>query len=202
MGIPIDRELRPSGFQGDEFLLRLCDVLIATAGLLVTAPLIGICIGLISLTSRGPAIFAQRRVGRRQRLFTCYKLRTMRSGTASVATHDAPRSAVTQVGAILRRTKLDELPQLWNVFIGDMSLVGPRPCLPTQTALRDARQARGVYALRPGITGPAQVLGVDMSEPERLAALDQSWVTGRSISAYIQLVAMTVVGRGRGDRVV
>jgi lipopolysaccharide/colanic/teichoic acid biosynthesis glycosyltransferase len=108
---------------------------------------------------------------------------------------------VTGFGAFLRRTKLDELPQLWNVLVGDMSLVGPRPCLPNQAELIGARDARGIYVLRPGITGPAQVQGVDMSNPERLAQLDATWLDERSVHSYLALIVLTVRGRGRGDRV-
>ena len=182
-------------------MIRVLDVLIAGVGLVVALPLLLICLPIISLTSAGAPIFAQQRVGRQQRLFVCYKLRTMRIGTVSAATHEVSRTAVTPLGALLRRTKLDELPQLWNVLVGDMSLVGPRPCLPGQTELISARDGRGVYALRPGITGPAQVLGVDMSEPERLSCLDQTWLVDRSVHAYLALIVLTLIGRGRGDRV-
>ena len=182
-------------------MIRVLDVLIAAFGLILAAPLFVICLPVISLTSEGPPIFAQPRVGRQQRPFICYKLRTMRLGTVSAASHEVSQSAVTPFGGFLRRTKLDELPQLWNVLVGDMSLVGPRPCLPSQTALIAAREMRGVYDLRPGITGPAQVLGVDMSEPERLAELDANWLRDRTLHAYIGLVMLTLIGRGRGDRV-
>jgi len=174
---------------------------LAGAGLVVAVPLLLICLPIISLTSAGAPIFAQQRVGRQQRHFTCYKLRTMRLGTVSAASHEVPATAVTPFGAFLRRSKLDELPQLWNVLVGEMSLVGPRPCLPSQTALIAARDARGVFSLRPGITGPAQVLGVDMSDPEQLSRLDQTWLQNRSVRAYLALIALTLIGRGRGDRV-
>ena len=182
-------------------MIRVLDVLIATVGLVMAMPLLLICLPIISLTSAGPPIFAQQRVGRQQRLFVCYKLRTMRIGTVSAASHEVSRTAVTPFGALLRRTKLDELPQLWNVLVGDMSLVGPRPCLPSQTALITARDERGVYVLRPGITGPAQVLGVDMSEPRYLAQLDETWLSNCSLREYLRLILLTAIGRGRGDRV-
>jgi len=108
---------------------------------------------------------------------------------------------VTPLGRWLRRLKLDELPQLWNVLRGDMSLVGPRPCLPSQTELIAERRARGVYALRPGITGVAQVAGVDMSDPPRLAALDATYLATVSAAADLRLLLATVRGAGRGDRI-
>ena len=95
--------------------------------------------------------------------------------TLSAASHETPASAVTPLGRRLRALKLDELPQLWNVLKGEMSLVGPRPCLPSQTVLVDEREKRGVLAIRPGITGKAQVMGVDMSDPARLAEIDASY---------------------------
>ncbi len=107
-----------------------------------------------------------------RKLFTCYKLRTMYSYTPSVGTHEVQLSSVTPIGRRLRRWKLDELPHLWNVLRGDMSLVGPRPCLPIQSELIEKRRQMGVLDFRPGITGLAQVAGVDMSDPERLANID------------------------------
>jgi O-antigen biosynthesis protein WbqP len=182
-------------------MIRFLDIAIAGLGLILVSPVLLACCLLVSLTSPGRPIFSQPRVGKNRRLFTCYKLRTMRSGTASAATHEVSPSAVTPVGAFLRRTKLDELPQLWNVVVGDMSLVGPRPCLPSQAELIGARDKHGIYALRPGITGPAQVQGVDMSNPERLAQLDATWLHERSLFTYLMLIVLTVRGRGRGDRV-
>lgn len=182
-------------------MTRIFDAAFAFLGLLATMPVVMICAVIISLTSPGPPIFAQPRVGRYRRPFTCYKLRTMRRGTISAASHEVSPSAVTPFGGILRRIKLDELPQLWNVLLGEMSLVGPRPCLPTQIALISAREARGVYSLRPGITGPAQVRGVDMSHPEKLAQVDETWLLDHSLRAYFRFVVLTIIGRGRGDRV-
>src|SRR5215217_490127 len=105
----------------------------------------------IRLQSPGNAVFAQARVGKHGNVFICYKLRTMYSGTANVPTHQVKASAVTPLGELLRQFKIDELPQLWNVLLGDMSLVGPRPCLPSQTELVEARRRLGVLAVRPGI---------------------------------------------------
>ena len=113
----------------------LFDRLSAAFGLLLTAPVVLILIPVIRLTSPGPAIFAQTRVGWKGREFTCYKLRTMAANTRQAATHEISAASVTGIGRILRKTKLDELPQLYNVLIGEMSLVGPRPCLPVQEEL-------------------------------------------------------------------
>jgi len=150
--------------------------------------------------TRSP-LFRQERVGRHQRPFTLVKFRTMRLDTASVATHLAEASAVTPFGRFLRRTKLDELPQLWNVLKGEMSLVGPRPCLPNQEELIAERQKRGVFEVPPGITGLAQVNGIDMSEPARLAEVDERMIRTLTLKDYFRYLVLTVTGKGSGDRV-
>ena len=180
---------------------RLLDVAAALAGLIVGSPLLLLCAIAIKASSPGPVIFAQERVGRGERRFTCYKLRTMYVATPHKASHEVSAAAVTPVGAFLRKVKLDELPQLVNVLRGEMSLVGPRPCLPSQTELIEARREAGVYALRPGITGVAQVQGVDMSQPARLAALDATYLGKAGLWTDLHILLLTVAGRGNGDRV-
>ena len=150
--------------------------------------------------TRSP-LFRQQRVGRHQKPFTLVKFRTMQPDTASVATHLADASAVTPFGRFLRRTKLDELPQLWNVLKGEMSLVGPRPCLLNQEELIAERQKRGVFEVRPGITGLAQVNGIDMSEPARLAEMDERMIRTFTLKDYVRYLVLTVAGKGSGDRV-
>lgn len=182
-------------------VLRTLDIVLASVGLVVAAPVLLVCAILIKATSEGPAIFRQARVGRDQRPFTCLKLRTMHRDTRSAASHEVACSAITPVGRRLRGTKLDELPQLWNVLRGEMSFVGPRPCLPIQTELIHARQRLGVYRVRPGITGPAQILGIDMSEPQRLAQADTRWLSDPSVRSYLKTILLTGLGGGSGDRV-
>jgi O-antigen biosynthesis protein WbqP len=172
---------------------RVIEVAVALAGLVLTSPVVLLCAVLVRATSPGPAVFAQERVGRDMRPFRCLKMRTMWRDTAQVPTHQSGAGAVTPVGRFLRRTKLDELPQLWNVVAGDMSFVGPRPCLPTQADLIEARRVRGVYALRPGITGLAQVRGIDMSQPERLAEVDAEYLARRSPTLDLRILAATLV---------
>ncbi|KAA0970915.1 sugar transferase [Aureimonas fodinaquatilis] len=180
---------------------RIFDIVSSFFGLMAFGWLILLLTVAIARDSPGPGLFAQKRVGKGERVFVCYKLRTMASDTVSAASHETPRSAVTRLGAVLRRWKLDELPQLWNVLKGDMSFVGPRPCLPMQEMLIEERRKRGVFALRPGITGLAQVQGVDMSEPERLATIDAAYAARRTIWLDLKLILQTMTGRGRGDRV-
>jgi O-antigen biosynthesis protein WbqP len=182
---------------------RSFDVLACVLFLLFFWPILLIVIIAIRLQSPGPAIFRQVRVGKNGRPFTCYKLRTMYSGTANLPTHEVQASSVTVLGEYLRRFKIDELPQLCNVLTGDMSLVGPRPCLPSQTALVEARRQLGVFEVRPGITGLAQVNGVDMSDADRLAELDAQYVRTQSLIGDFRLILATLRGQGVGvDQVV
>jgi O-antigen biosynthesis protein WbqP len=177
---------------------RAFDVAASAMLLLICWPLLFLVVIAIRLDSPGPAIFPQIRVGKDGRLFTCYKLRTMHLGTANLPTHQVGASSVTALGAHLRNFKIDELPQLYNVLTGDMSLVGPRPCLPTQVDLVEARRRLGVLAVRPGITGLAQVKGVDMSDPERLAWIDARYVRTQSLMGDIKLIIATLRGQGVG----
>jgi lipopolysaccharide/colanic/teichoic acid biosynthesis glycosyltransferase len=124
----------------------------------------------------------------------------MKPNAASVATHLADPNAVTKLGAVLRKTKLDELPQLWNVLWGDMSLVGPRPCLFNQRELIAERAARKVFDIRPGITGLAQVQGIDMSTPVLLAETDAQLLATLTPSTYMRYIFATIFGAGSGDR--
>jgi nucleoside-diphosphate-sugar epimerase/lipopolysaccharide/colanic/teichoic acid biosynthesis glycosyltransferase len=189
-----------STFSQSRSLLRLLDMLIASAGLVLLWPLLLLIFFVSWFDTRSP-LFMQERVGRQQRPFVLFKFRTMRLGTASVATHLAPIASITPMGAFLRRTKLDELPQLWNVLRGDMSLVGPRPGLFNQHQLTAARAALGVYAARPGITGLAQVNGIDMSTPELLAKTDVHMMHELGVINYFKFIILTVTGKGSGDRV-
>lgn len=180
---------------------RSFDLAVAIIGLVLASPIIAGCIVAIRMTSPGPAIFRQTRVGRHERPFVCLKLRTMHRDTRDAPSHEMGASAVTPLGRHLRRLKLDELPQLWNILRGEMSFVGPRPCLPSQTALVKARRRHGLDRLRPGITGISQVAGIDMSDPERLATLDATYLQNMSLGTDIRLILATVLGAGQGDRV-
>jgi O-antigen biosynthesis protein WbqP len=181
-------------------MIRLIDVLASLLGLLLGAPLLALLWIIGWFDTRAP-LFRQERVGRHQQPFVLAKFRTMRPDTASVATHLADATAVTGFGRFLRRTKLDELPQLWNVLRGEMSMVGPRPCLFNQDELVAERAARGVFEARPGITGLAQIQGIDMSTPELLARTDAEMLASLGLRDYFRYVFLTVLGSGAGDRV-
>ena len=180
--------------------VMIIDRLLALVGLLLTLPII-MLITLLGFFDTGSPLFFQHRVGKNQRPFTLVKFRTMSQGTASVATHKVNGDAVTTLGAMLRKTKLDELPQLFNVLKGEMSLVGPRPCLTSQKELIYERQQRGVFDVLPGITGLAQINELDMSDPLRLSKVDQRMIANFTLKDYFKYLFMTVAGRGQGDRV-
>ena len=148
-------------------MLRIYDFSISLLGLVFGFPVL-LIIYIIGLFDTGSPVFKQERVGRNKKPFVLVKFRTMSVDTASVASHLASPTSITKMGGFLRKTKLDELPQLWNVLKGEMSLVGPRPNLFNQEELIAARDALGIYDVRPGITGQAQVNEVDMSTPELL----------------------------------
>ena len=181
-------------------MTRLFDLVLSLTGLTLGIPFF-VLLYVVGWFDTGSPLFRQQRVGRHQKPFVLVKFRTMRPETASVATHLADASAVTPLGRFLRRTKLDELPQLWNVLKGEMSLVGPRPCLFNQTELIAERSQRGVFNVRPGITGLAQIQGIDMSIPKRLAETDAEMLREMNLSAYFKYIFQTLCGAGRGDRV-
>ena len=181
-------------------MIRFLDVILSLMGLVFAFPIL-LLLTIIGLFDTGSPIFRQERVGRYKKPFVLVKFRTMRKETASVASHLASADAITPFGRFLRRSKLDELPQLWNVFKGEMSLVGPRPCLFNQTELINERDQRGVFEARPGITGLAQVNSIDMSTPQLLAETDQKMLKNLTLAAYFAYILMTVTGKGAGDRV-
>lgn len=181
-------------------MIRVFDILFSALGLIVFLPLM-LLIWLLGWFDTRSPIFRQERQGRHQKLFVLVKFRTMRPDIASVASHLADVSSITPLGHFLRRTKLDELPQLWNVLKGEMSLVGPRPNLFNQEELIHVRNALNIYSVRPGITGLAQIKDIDMSTPELLAKTDAEMISSMSIANYFKYIFLTFAGKGQGDRV-
>ncbi|TPE54282.1 sugar transferase [Maribrevibacterium harenarium] len=181
-------------------MFRVLDFVFAFLGLVCGFPVL-LIIFIIGLFDTGSPIFRQERVGRNKKPFVLVKFRTMSVDTASVASHLASTSSITPLGGFLRKTKLDELPQLWNVLKGEMSLVGPRPNLYNQEELIAARDKCGVYDVRPGITGLAQVNEIDMSTPELLAQTDAKMIASLTLANYFTYIIQTVSGKGSGDRV-
>lgn len=181
-------------------MIRIFDILFASLGLVFGFPVL-LLVFLLGLFDTGSPLFFQERVGRYQKAFVLVKFRTMKLGTASVASHLASRASITRLGSFLRKTKLDELPQLWNVLKGDMSFVGPRPGLFNQQELIRERASRDVFNVRPGITGLAQVSNIDMSTPQLLAESDQRMILDFRLSHYFKYIFITIMGKGSGDRV-
>ncbi|MFB2704998.1 MULTISPECIES: sugar transferase [Marinobacter] len=181
-------------------MIRILDIIFSMVGLVFGLPFL-VVIFIVGLFDTGSPLFRQERVGRYKKPFILVKFRTMAPETKSVASHLADSSSITPVGRFLRRTKLDELPQLWNVLKGEMSLVGPRPCLFNQVELIEERESRGVLKARPGITGLAQVNGIDMSTPQLLAETDAAMLRSLDLKHYFRYIFQTATGKGSGDRV-
>ena len=183
----------------ETFLKRSVDLAACLLALPIALPLCLLLMLLIRLESRGSPLFVQWRMGRWGRPFRMFKLRTMRADTTNLPSHEVGQDRITRAGRLLRRLKLDELPQILNVLAGSMSLVGPRPCLPSQAELIAAREERGLFRFRPGVTGPAQLVGVDMSQPVRLAEVEAQYFDRSTLRSDIGLVFRTIVGAGSGD---
>lgn len=172
-------------------MIRLFDILIAIAGLVLLAPFLVFCYLLVRCELTSP-LFFQKRVGRHRVEFTLVKFRTMLPETENLATHLVNPEAITRFGRILRTTKIDELPQLWNVLCGHMSLVGPRPCLPTQHEVIRERERLKIFDTRPGITGLAQLCDIDMSQPKTLAMADAKMREDFCIKHYFLFIFWTL----------
>ena len=183
---------------------RILDIVLAICVLATLAvPFVALAL-MVRLTSRGPALYWSSRIGRDNRIFKMPKFRSMRMGTPAVATHllSSPGSFLTPIGSFLRRSSLDELPQLWSILKGDMSFVGPRPALFNQTDLIALRTAQGVHELVPGLTGWAQINGRDeLPIPEKVA-LDVEYLSRQSLQFDLKILVMTVVKVMRRDNVI
>ncbi|NGZ15706.1 sugar transferase [Vibrio aestuarianus] len=181
-------------------MIRIIDFLAAFFGLLFLWPVLLVVV-VLGMFDTGSPIFVQERVGRNKKPFKLIKFRTMSVDTKSVASHLATNASITKLGSFLRKTKIDELPQLINVVKGEMSLVGPRPNLFNQEELIKERDVLGVYDVLPGITGLAQVQNIDMSTPELLAKTDKQMIDSLTLKDYFKYILMTATGSGSGDAV-
>ena len=173
-------------------MIRVFDIIFSISALVLFSPML-IFFFIFDLFRSGSPIFLQARIGKNEKKFMLYKFRTMKIDTKSAATHLISNSAITPYGQLLRYSKIDELPQLWNVIIGDMSLVGPRPCLISQHTLIRERRKRKIFKVRPGITGLAQIKGVDMSKPLLLAQTDYKMIKKMNLLLYFYYLIMTVI---------
>ena len=201
---------RRRGKLGYAAVKRALDIVLSALGLaLCLLPLALACLAIL-LTDGGPALFSQERVGRFGEPFRMYKLRTLKKSVSphfpsqevdertTTSQEVDERTACTAVGRFLRRSSVDELPQLWNVLRGDMSLVGPRPLIPEETEVHELRRKLGVYAVRPGMTGLAQINGRDELQGERKAALDAQYVRSMSLKNDFLILLRTLPTALRG----
>ena len=172
-------------------MIRIFDFLFSLIGLIFLSPLL-IFIFWIGLFENGSPLFIQSRVGYNLKSFSLIKFRTMPMGVRSAGTHLIKNIKLSSFGSFLRRTKIDEIPQLLNVFLGNMSLVGPRPCLFNQRKLINERKKRGVFKVKPGITGLAQISGINMKTPTLLAKTDQKMIKNMSVYNYFYYISKTI----------
>lgn len=172
-------------------MIRIFDFIISLTAIISLLPLLFFLFFLGLLDSASP-FFLQKRVGMNQKIFLLFKFRTMKLNTRDQGTHLTDFSQITKYGHFLRKFKLDEFPQLLNVLLGNMSLVGPRPCLFNQKKLISERKKRGVYKVRPGITGLAQISGINMKTPTLLAKTDQKMIKNMSLYKYFYYILKTI----------
>lgn len=180
-------------------MIRLFDIILSLFGLILLSPILLLLL-IIGIIDTGSPVFRQKRVGKNQHAFILVKFRTMNINTESVGSHLVKSDSITKFGRFLRKTKLDELPQLWNVLKGDMSLVGPRPNLYNQHSLINERTMLRVYEVRPGITGESQINEIDMSTPKLLAMTDAKMIRELNMFNYFKFIFRTATGKGQGDR--
>ena len=179
---------------------RIYDLLISLVIISIFSPLF-IVIFIFCLLDSGNPIFIQKRVGKNKKTFKLFKFRTMKIDTPSLASHMINKKHVTRFGRILRMSKLDELPQLFNVIRGEMSLVGPRPCLIIQKELIKSREQFNLFSIKPGITGLAQIKGIDMSNPEKLVQTELLMISKINQRDYFKYLFFTLFGKGIGDKI-
>ncbi|MFW3652075.1 sugar transferase [Vagococcus fluvialis] len=185
-------------------LKRIVDFLLSLLGIIVLSPILLILVIAIKIDSKGPVVFTQKRVGKNKKLFNIYKFRTMKIDTPKeMPTHllENPDFFITKVGKFLRKTSLDELPQLFNILKGDMAVIGPRPALWNQDDLIEERDKYGANDIRPGLTGWAQINGRDELEIDYKAQLDGYYVERESFSMDVKCFFGTIVSVFKSDGV-
>ena len=178
---------------------RFFDLIVSCSVLPLAIPICLVAAVAIWIECKASPFFWQIRIGRNETPFRLLKLRTMAVDTIQAASHEVNRQQILRVGQIIRAIKIDELPQLWNVLTGDMSLVGPRPGLPLQQELITARRQYNVFELLPGITGVSQIAGMDMSSPWELAKLDATYNQSWRVTRDLSILCRTILGSGSGD---
>ena len=173
-------------------MIRTFDLIFSFFGIILLS-IFAIILLIIGVYKFKYPIFLQKRIGRKKKVFNLIKFRSMPLNTLSKATHLINKNLIGKYGFLIRRYKLDEIPQLFNVLLGDMSLVGPRPCLLNQRKLISERKKRGVFRVRPGITGLAQIKGITMQTPTLLAKTDAKMIKQMNLYYYFYYIFMTFV---------
>ena len=181
--------------------IRILDIIFSILIIIISSPLLLFIYLLLYFTSGSP-LFFQERVGKNLKKFTLIKFRTMLTGTRDCPTHLVDSTRITPIGNIIRKTKIDEIPQFFNVIKGEMSIVGPRPCLFNQKELIKERKKLNIHKVTPGITGLAQIKGIDMSDPKLLAEIELNMIKSFTIKKYFYYFFKTILGSGLGDRVI
>lgn len=179
-----------------KYIKRLLDITISGVGIIITSPFLGVIALIIKTTSKGPVLFKQQRYGRHQKPFVCYKFRSMYiTAPKDMPTWklENPEEHITPVGKFLRKTSMDELPQLFNIFKGEMSLIGPRPVVLKEKKLIEAREKVGANDVRPGLTGWAQINGRDLVGTKAKAALDSRYVQKMSFLVDLKIFLKTIL---------
>lgn len=171
--------------------------LICLIGLILISPLLALCCIFILIEDGLPFFFKQERIGLYQKNFTIYKIRTLKKSAPQVGTHELEESFKLKAGKIIRTMKLDEFPQLLNVIKGELNLVGPRPGLISQIKLKESRERLGIFEFTPGITGLSQILGYDMSNPDKLAAVDKIYIQNHTMALDMILLLGTFISAPR-----
>ena len=174
-------------------MINLLLKIVASIGIILLSPLLLISILLIIIEDGFPVFFLQERLGKDMNVFKIYKIRTMYKNTPSLGTHEIDKSNYLKTGAILRKLKIDELPQVLNYIKGDLKLIGPRPGLPTQLELKKFRMGKKIFDVTPGISGLSQILGYDMSDPLRLSRVDALYVKEKSIKLDLLILIATFI---------
>ena len=172
-------------------IIKLARNLVCLLGLLCLMPLLFLAGLMIALEDGLPILYVQERLGKNKKIFRIIKIRTLKRNVPSIGTDQLQAIDMLKIGKWLRRMKIDELPQLINVLKGDLNIVGPRPGLLSQVDLQQERSVRNVFNAKPGITGLSQILGYDMSDPKKLAEIDEIYIANRSISTDLLIIVGT-----------
>lgn len=188
-----------------KYIKRILDIILSLLGLIVLSPILLIVSIIIKMTSPGPILFKQERVGKNNLSFKILKFRSMRIDTPKdCPTHllENPDQYITKIGKFMRKTSIDELPQLWNILVGDMAIIGPRPSLPNQYDLNELRDQNGASSIKPGLTGLAQISGRDELEIEIKAGLDGKYADNISFLMDCKCFIGTITSVLKSDGVV